>query len=365
MFAFQDGLLGLDLRVLDHPVDVVDGGGEHRRVDLPEVVEPRLDRALPEDGLEVRPEVVALEAAGVRGVLVVRFCPRRPVDGAAELRPEVVRDEHREVAVCGLVVVVRGERRAVAWLEPGVVLTAGVLRELVAEHRDGRVEHRHLDALPFAAPLALEQRGGDAPRRVQPGRHVDHQDVHRLRPVALPNLRGEPADPLDERVERRPGAVGARPVAADRAVDEFRIELPHRRPVEPEPLHRSRAHVLQTDVGVGEESLQHVGPLVGLQVEGEAPLARVVVEKAPRELRLPVRVVGEVSHPVGRARPRRLHLDHLGTHVPEKFSRERARDGRTHLDHANAAQWAGHTRRSPGGHINRPPGRVRRERAPT
>ena len=94
-----------------------------------------------------------------------------------------------------------------------VVRRAGRLRHLTVGQPHGAdivqqmqhgVEHRHLDAAPFAGPFAVKQRGQYPLARVNPAAHIGERnaDAHRR----TPGLAGDghvAADRLDVEVERR------------------------------------------------------------------------------------------------------------------------------------------------------------------
>ena len=103
----------------------------------------------------------------------------------------------------------------------------------VGEHRDLRVEQRHVDGLALAGGVAVAQRGEDGDRGVHAGEQVGHGDADLLRPaagrvvgdLARPGHAHQAAHALHGVVVAGAVAVGAGLAeAGDRAVDEARVE---------------------------------------------------------------------------------------------------------------------------------------------
>ncbi len=113
--------------------------------------------------------------------------------------------------------------------------------------------------------------------------------------------------------------------------------------VEAELGERPGQLTFEHDVGVGHESAERAGAVVGGEVEHDAALRRVVVPPPEAALGV-VDVVGE--RPVGAAgvSARRLDDDHVGAEVAEHLARERGLV-RGELDHLQPVERADRTLR--------------------
>ena len=142
------------------------------------------------------------------------------------LEERVVRDADVHVAVARAEGLVRDDRRVHVPFRPRDRAVGEVARGLAREHRDLAADHRRVDDLPLAAPLARAQRGGDRERREHAGDHVGlrHADHDRIA-AGLAGEAHDPAHPLHDEVVRGPRATGAvLPEAADVAEDRARID---------------------------------------------------------------------------------------------------------------------------------------------
>ena len=110
---------------------------------------------------------------------------------------------------------------------------------------------------------AGEEGGQDPDGRVQPGDDVADRHADLGRPpavrVGVTGDRHQATDGLDDEVVAGPVFRGTgSSIAADREVDEGRIDGPKRLVVEPELIERPGAEVLDEDVSVGEQPPQDV-----------------------------------------------------------------------------------------------------------
>ena len=224
---------------------------------------------------------------------------------------------------------------------------------LVHEDRQRRFEDRDVD--PLADPvrrralaLAPGERGEDPDGRVEPGRDVGDRDADLRRVTAVgvgrAGDRHQPGLGLEQEVVARPADERpGRAVAADREMDEARVERGEDVVPEPEPGEAVRSEVLDEDVGVGEESAQHVGAGGLLQVEPEAALVAVdreVVGGGPASRR------SSLAHPrrapaAGRVALGRLDLDDVGAEVGQEHRRVRPGEDRRAVDDADARERTG------------------------
>src|SRR5207249_4238958 len=185
------------------------------------------------------------------------------------------------------------------------------LRRLV--HERGTKE-AHVDVLAAARPLAGDERGDGGERTegaravVVVGDHVQHRGV-------VPALRRREAGPrLEDGVEAGQRSEGpGRAVAGDRHVHQPRVQARQVIPADPEPVHDTRAEVLDDDVGAADEVEEYLAARCALQVEYQRALAAVPADEA-EELE-PERIAA-----------RRLDLDDVGAELGEQQRTERTRD---------------------------------------
>ena len=102
-----------------------------------------------------------------------------------------------------------------------------------------------------------------------------------------------------------------------------------------EPLHGTRAVVLQQDIGILDHAQQDIFARARFEVERDAALVAVHVKKAE--------AVGALHlEPHGPARlvaaTRWLYLDHVGTQVGQQHAGIRPRHDLANVEHANAGQ---------------------------
>src|SRR5437764_10285753 len=193
------------------------------------------------------------------------------------------------------------------------------LRE-IAEHADQAVMQADIDEPPAPGLCPLVQCGEDRHRPKYPADHVAQRNAELHRHMAALAIDAERArQGLRHDVERRlvpQRALEAK--AADRAVDEARVDSRQRLVAKPEPVHDARAVILDEDVRVGNETAQDVGARLLLQVDDEALLVAVDAEEIvalarDKGRKLP-RLVPE---------PRRLDLQHLGAEITEALGAKR------------------------------------------
>ena len=188
---------------------------------------------------------------------------------------------------------------------------------------------------PSPAPVAVPQRQQDAVHRVEPGEVVGnrHPDPRR-RAVRMPRHVHQAALGLDDGIV--PGQVPLRAglsVAGDRAVDEARVAGRDRVVAEAQLRQAARPEVLDQHVRRVDQTAEHVGAGVGLQIDGEALLAAVQAEKegAPP---VPERRPGAGVVALGRL----LDLDDLGAHVAEHHRAVGTGEDARQVEHPESGQ---------------------------
>src|SRR3954454_74322 len=203
----------------------------------------------------------------------------RPVeDIRRESRPlAIVLDaEDHLVPISGRVGVVRrddGMRRA----GPRWVL-ARVLGDVqrVTHPLDKRVEHRDLEGRGLTGAVPVDEGREDVAGGIHPGGDVGDRDAGLGRVVGCAGDGHEAGLALHEQVVGAlvPERTG-RAVAGHRAHDESRAAGAQQVGTETEPLDRARAEVVQEDVRLLEQPVEHVTAPSALEVEGHRLLAAV------------------------------------------------------------------------------------------
>ena len=238
-------------------------------------VEPRFD------GLDQFPFVVHAVAIGQKTRV---FNELRVADGACHALPLVVEhadDDH--VAVARLEDAARRQphvmRAAARGHEPAARGAVRLDRKIVRV--DVGVEQRHVDVLPLARPLAVQQGAGDGAESVHAGAHVADRSLrHGRRPAPLAGHFVEPGIRLRDvvvagNVRQRPGLPERRNRTHDKAWVEFLQHVVG----ETEPAHRTRTVVFDHHVHVGNQVADDLAPLIGLEVDAQALFADVVLDE--------------------------------------------------------------------------------------
>src|SRR6185312_1618430 len=152
-------------------------------------------------------------------------------------------------------------------------------RRLEIEHGDLCRQQRGLDILAFAGFLTLQQRDQNAHSAEDAGGEVGdgNADAHRAL-SRQPGDRHEPAHALGDLVEAGPVAI--RTVlaeAGDAAIDQAWVDLLQALIVDLEAEFHVRAKVLDHDVGILRQPVQHLETFGILEVERDAALVAVQV----------------------------------------------------------------------------------------
>ena len=339
MVVLGDQAAGHHLLVGHHLAAAQDRGARH--VGLVEARQPVGRGALGENVAHQGDALGSVGGARGRRVEALVVGQRRLLDGAAEALPFGVRDR-------------AGGHVAVERLEDQVGPRLGVVRRgLLSDHRvlhhrfrpeigDHDVEHRHLDVLAHARLFPRVQRRCDRLGGENRGGLVGHDGPDHLR---APGLRiglhvGEARKALDDGIVDALLGVGpAVAGAADRDVDQARIERAHGRFAEAQPIHHLRPEILHQHVGAGDQLAQDVDALGLLEVDRQRALAAVGRYEQGGEL------AGRIDRLAAAARDvaaRRLDLDHVGALVGQEHRGERPRHHAGEVDDPHPRQRTCH-----------------------
>jgi hypothetical protein len=185
----------------------------------------------------------------------------------------------------------------------------------------GAVEHADIEQASLAGSLALAEVGQDAGGGVHGRAQVGDLDGRDGRNGIRPSAQAEDAGAGGE-VEIVPGPVAVRSVLAepgDRTVNDPRIDGPDGLVADAQPVDRAGAEALDDDPGGAGELEEKVAPGRGLEIEGDALLARVQGQE-----------IGALAVDEGRHRAdvvaglEVLDLDDLGAKVGQEQRAERA-----------------------------------------
>ena len=129
----------------------------------------------------------------------------------------------------------------------------------------------------------------------------------------------------------------------ERRVDQLRIDLAQIFVAEAQRLERTGPVVLHQHVGGGDQFLQDLAALLGLQVQRDGALVGTLRQEAGAH-------VGVVQHVVAAGIAalirvvRMLDLDHVGAHQPKLIGRERPGQHVRDVDDADAFERTRHAR---------------------
>ncbi len=217
------------------------------------------------------------------------------------------------------------------WLEPGLVAVGTA----VADQGEHRVIQRHLDDLAPARPLPGDQRHHDRGRAeiATEARGQRQGRVGRTRPVPTRRLLAGARDRV-----RGGGLQHAFPApysgagivlreTGQRAVDQPRIDRPHRLCAQAQTVHHPGTEVLDHDIGGLDQPPRGREPLVGLQIEDDAAL---------------VAVQERVGHPVIDRSTGRVDMNHVSTLISEHHRGQWPRDVVPEVDYPKASERTAH-----------------------
>ncbi len=205
-------------------------------------------------------------------------------------------------------------------------------------HREHSLVDRRIDDLAPAGLLAVMQRRQRAHAGERRGERVADADADaRRRRRRIADDIAQAAHRLADRAEA--GAVRVRAglaVARDPDHDQARVDRRERRVIQAPFLHRAGPEVLEQEIGLRDQFLQHV--LAGALAQVERDRLLVAGDDRPPQRRIAVLLPSPNAHRI--ALIRRLDLDDLGAHVAEQLTAERPREQRAEFQDAQVGQGA-------------------------
>lgn len=157
-------------------------------------------------------------------------------------------------------------------------------------HRKHGVGHRDVDDLSLAGPPRMVDRRQHAEAQHHARDDVAHPrpDLRRRRGVGAGD-RHDAAHRLRDDVERRPILIGGSPgtrvaETAQASIDEPRVDRAQHVPAQTQPVHDTRAEVLDHGVGVADQRLQRPRAALSLEIEDDAVLVAPDALEIPRKL---------------------------------------------------------------------------------
>ena len=212
----------------------------------------------------------------------------------------------------------------------------GMVEQLLAREGDAaevehRILHRHPHPLPAPGARALDDRGQDRHREVQPGTRVADGGARPDGPsVGLPGDAHHPARRLRDHVEGT--EIRVRAVvreSLDLGEDAARVDGPDLVPAEPELLDGAGREVLHHHVRPPDEPAKEPPARLGLEVAGDRALVRVEKDEVER---VHVGPLGD-REPPGVPPPGLLDLDHVGPVPGQRLGAGRPRLELREIDH--------------------------------
>ena len=176
--------------------------------------------------------------------------------------------------------------------------------KFAAQRKIHRLNHRRFNERPLARRVTPKQRLQDAGIHVDTAHDVDRRAAGPRRWTArFPGNAHQPAGRLDGMIHGKLVPVGAgEAVTGGGGIYQPRIDFPHHRPAQSQPVHSARREIFQQDVGLLRHFLQDFLAAQRLQVDRHAFLVGIEHGECHRRLfALP-------AYPVA---VMRLHLDHL------------------------------------------------------
>ena len=191
---------------------------------------------------------------------------------------------------------------------------------LVDAQRHGGFQQRRLHPLALARPVPGLQGAQHTDGEVEPGADVGDGERNAVgRAVLGAGDRHQARHGLDDQVEAAATGIGAGLAETrDRPQHQPLVARVQCLPAEAEPLHDSRAEILQHDIGTVDEFPEDLEILLVLEVELEAALVPVPQHER-RRLALEER--RRAAHRIALGT---LDLDDVGAHVGELHAAERA-----------------------------------------
>ena len=205
--------------------------------------------------------------------------------------------------------------------------------------RDHGIEHRHLDVIALAGPLAGIQRRRHRLRGEDRGGLVADDRADHLWPVGH-RMRldvSKAGQSLDDRIidpllDVRSGVADA----ADRYIDQARMALAQLVSAEAEPLHGARPEILHQHVGLRDQPGQHLAAGVALDVDRQRALATIRRDEQRGEL---AALVDAGAAAPGDIAADRFDLEHVRALVGEEHRRERSGNHAGQIQYTDAIEW--------------------------
>ena len=210
-----------------------------------------------------------------------------------------------------------------------------MFRQVFLEHEAAEgLEHRHFDMLALSRAQAVYHGGHHRISGVQPGDLVGDQrwQVARALVAVCARQQGRgAAGGLDHVViGLQPGIGPARAEADAMRIDDVWSERADAVVIEPEPLDRFGADIVDEDVGIGEQIAQYRAVGLLLEIEHQRLLA-AIERDVSRPHRLAVRGGRTIAEHVAAGG---LDLDHLGPEIGKDLRAIGPEYDRGHVDHA-------------------------------
>ena len=229
-------------------------------------------------------------------------------------------------------------------LPPRVLAADNRIRCLVGEHRQLRIEQRHVDRRPLAGLVAPVKRREDRICRIHPGEQIGDRnpDAHRPAarfPIGQPGQAHQPAHRLDDIIIARPRRI--RPVlpeTGDRRIDQSRIGGAKARRVEPELLQSPDAEILYQNIGIARHSTHQRRTLRRRKIHRHRPLPAVRRQIVSCDLLIAILMPRRPPMPRIVPRPGLLDLDHLGAKIGQRLSRPRPGEHPRKVEHADPGE---------------------------
>src|SRR6266849_8719008 len=176
----------------------------------------------------------------------------------------------------------------------------------------------------------------DTERGGQPADLVRQRHLDGGRLVAGALHRGHTRKPLNHGIVcGRIGVMALGAEAANRAVDNFRIEPANFGVSDSEPVRDARPVVLDHRVAFDRELTYDVAAVILLEVDHEAALVAVEGEKGRGHA-----VLEGSAEAAGGIALRRLDFDHVGAQIAKQHRAKRSRHDLTKVQDTKACQWS-------------------------
>ena len=201
-----------------------------------------------------------------------------------------------------------------------------------AHQRDAAFQHGDVDERALAAAMPTQQRRVDGRASDHRRAGVRHREANPRRLLWSAGGQHHAGFALNQVVVGRPVARRpALPVAGDGAVDEVRLHRAQGLVADAQSIGRARAHVVQRDVGAGNEGMHRLQPGRALQIDGQRALVGVLPQERRRQ------ALGmAAAHLLAAAGS--FHLHHVRAHQRQLVGAQGPGVNVGEVHHANAVQ---------------------------